>query len=138
MNVGCGRIRSFWCVVLPVGLAAACGAPQPSSTPSPVPTPAVVLPTVHELGHACAGVNLDAALAGDPTDPRVAWLKPDGAPNRIEIVFPPGFSARFSPHLEILDAVGVVVAREGDHIDGGCVISPSEADPLLVLWDGSP
>jgi hypothetical protein len=79
-------------------------------------------------------VGKGGVLTGDAHDPRVAWLENDFATGRTEIVFPPGFTARFSPRLEILNAAGLVVARAGDHIDGGCLTGlPSLDGPLLVL-----
>ena len=82
------------------------------------------LPTMATDSQACRGVGLDAVLTGDRSDPRVAWLVgPDGT-GRQDLIWPPGFSARFSPNLEVLDATGAVVLRAGDHVDGGCVASP--------------
>lgn len=43
----------------------------------------------------------------------------DIARHRFGIVWPPGFSARFSPGLEILDTSGAVVARQGTVSDAG-------------------
>ena len=40
---------------------------------------------------------------------------------RKELVWPPGYTARFSPELEILDASHRVRLVAGDMIDGGCV-----------------
>jgi hypothetical protein len=101
-------------------LLAACGA---------TPTPS--LPTVAEVGQACAGVGNDGTLAGSPTDPRVAWLVGSQG-GRKEIVWPPGFTARFDPDLAVLDASGKVVYRAGDRPGGGCVIGSSDS-PLLIL-----
>ena len=101
-------------------LLAACGA---------TPTPS--LPTVAELPQACAGIGNDGMLAGSPTDPRVTWLAgPQG--ERGEIVWPPGFTARFDPDLAVLDASGNVVYRAGDRPGGGCRIGSSDS-PLLIL-----
>jgi len=59
----------------------------------------------------CLWVGLDATLRGDPDDPDVAWLAYPGG--RVEVVWPPGYRARFAPRLEILDPRGRVVLREG-------------------------
>jgi len=68
----------------------------------------------------CAGVGLtDDVLHGAPGDPGTAWV--GSGERRIELVWPPGFVARFSPTLEVVDATGKVVLREGDPIGGGCV-----------------
>ncbi len=86
----------------------------------------------------CFGVGLDAVLSGSPTDPRVAWLTPapgsgwDPGTTELEIAWPSGYTARFAPRLEILDASGAIVLREGDAISGGCVIRAS-GRPLLQI-----
>jgi len=96
--------------------------PTPSSFPN--------LPTVPSAEVACAGISLNATLAGDPSDPRLAWLVQPGG-KRIDVVWPPGFTARFVPTLEILDAAGTVVFRAGDPIDGGCT-----GDRYLLIEPG--
>jgi hypothetical protein len=99
--------------------------------PSPRPTSTfgtLLLPTLDTRGNfPCAGVGTVAELTGDPNDPRVAWVVSSG--KRLDVVFPYGFSARFAPDLEVLDATGVVVARAGDRIDEGCVTG----GPMLIL-----
>jgi hypothetical protein len=40
--------------------------------------------------------------------------------SRREIGWDPGTSARFSPTLEVIGPGGVVVAREGSFVTGGC------------------
>jgi hypothetical protein len=103
-----------------------------NATPSPAPSEqpgTLALPTVDTRAFkGCAGVGVEAELAGDAKDPRIAWLVSNG--KRMDVVFPFGFRARFAPSLEVLNASGAVVARDGDHIDGGCVT----AGPLLILW----
>jgi hypothetical protein len=66
---------------------------------------------------------MDTTLAGDPSDPRLAWLIQPGG-KRLDVVWPPEFTARFVPTLEILDAAGDVVFRAGDPVDGGCTDNP--------------
>lgn len=116
-------------------LLVGCAAPV---TKSPVGSPTLetfALPTVNGASDACAGIGLvGATLTGDPHDPRVAWLKSPANGGRIDIVFPPGFSARFTPRLEILDAAGQVVARDGDPVEGGCDTGGGVGAPLLVFW----
>jgi hypothetical protein len=93
--------------------------------------PNPVLPTVQAAG--CRGVGLsNVTLAGDPKDSRVAWVVQNG--KRRDVVFPNGYSARFSPDLEILDESGHVVARGCDAIGGGCVTGSDAQGPLLILW----
>jgi hypothetical protein len=96
--------------------------------------PAIALPTLGNDGSNCRGVGLNAILAGDPRDPRVAWLAM-GDGRRQEIVWPVGFRAQFTPELEILDARGRVVLRAGDPVDSGCVIggAPDLREPLLIV-----
>jgi len=78
------------------------------------------------LGTTCAGVGLDAVVHGSPDDPRIAWLEnrlmiPAGAAGqRMDVEWPTGFRARFTPNLEILDGWGNVVLREGDAVGGAC------------------
>jgi hypothetical protein len=81
----------------------------------------------------CRGVGLDAVLRGSPDDPRVAWLEsaqalPPGFPSPsgppATIVWPAGYRARFTPKIEILDADGTVVLRDGDRVEGACVNDP--------------
>ncbi|HEX7950893.1 MAG TPA: hypothetical protein VF494_11135 [Candidatus Limnocylindrales bacterium] len=93
---------------------------------TPVPS-TFALPTVAVGG--CRGVMLNGTLRGDPADPRVAWLVQSG--QRVDVVFPAGYTARFSPTIEILDATGRVVARDNDMIGGAC---SRGTEPPLVLW----
>jgi hypothetical protein len=91
----------------------------------------LTLPTVRAGG--CRDVALpDATLTGDQGDPRVAWLIQNA--QRRDVVFPNGYTARFTPQLEILDASGRVVARAGDAVTGGCVTRSDAQGPLLILW----
>jgi hypothetical protein len=46
---------------------------------------------------------------------------------------PPGFTARFTPQLEVLNANGDVVAREGTGVTGGCMAGPGPNALLLIL-----
>ena len=96
-----------------------------------VTRPTLPLPTLASYNGGCRDVGLDATLAGSRTDPRVAWLLGPGG-SRHEIIWPPGFTARFDPNLAVLDADGVVVYRAGDRIEGGCVAGTAD-DPGLLL-----
>ncbi len=97
---------------------------RPSPKPS-LPDGLIALPTTNWLetpDTICAGVGLDAVLHGSPNDPYVAWLRSNGpGAGRIEVVWPAGYRARFSPNLEVLNDRGIVVLREGDAISGACV-----------------
>ena len=79
---------------------------------------------------ACAGVGFEGEyrLHGSPTDQRLVWMTfPDG--NRREVAWPLGYSARFTPDLELLDETGKVAGREGTLVTGGC-----ETPQAGVLW----
>ncbi|HJP89081.1 MAG TPA: hypothetical protein VJ850_08615 [Candidatus Limnocylindrales bacterium] len=73
----------------------------------------------------CGGVGFvgNFVLRGSAADPRQAWvIQPDG--RRMELVWPAGYSARFTPQLEVLDETSQVVAREGSIATGGCPMPP--------------
>lgn len=129
------RLRlARWQVLVLVGALLLAGCESVTSAPSPLPSGLYAVPTI-DTGKfdACAGVGLaDARLTGSPEDPRVAWLT--GKYGRKDVVFPAAFTARFTPDLEILDAGGKVVARDGQVIEGGCVTSGDPSGPLLILW----
>jgi len=110
------------------GLILACG---PVATP-PIPAPPaslisgeIALPTAKpvslpaDVPEACGGVGLQAVLRGDAHDRRVAWLVNDLG-TRVDVTWPPGYRARFVPGLEVLDAAGAVVLRDGDPVTGAC------------------
>ena len=88
----------------------------------------IALPTAEPLVlpsgviEACGGVGISAVLRGDPHDPRIAWLM-NNLGTRVNITWPPGYRARFDPGLEVLDAAGVVVLKDGDSVTGACVTS---------------
>lgn len=123
-------------VVLAVAVALALVAAACSSgpTPAPLPTSFVIdVPTLPAAGEGCRGIGIVGTLEGDPNDPRVTWLST--ADGRRELVWPAGYHARFYrfvANLEILDATGNVVHRQGDSIDGACVAGPA-GDPGSIL-----
>jgi hypothetical protein len=93
---------------------AACGAcamVTPSS--SGIPLPLAAFP------NACRGIGIDGTLHGDAADPRVAWLVVDGTRN--ELVWPPGYTARFDPSLTVVDSDGRPVFQDGDRVSGACL-----------------
>ena len=108
--------------------------PGPStSVPATNPPSAATatIRTVDVSGTVCGGIGInDGTLRGDPHDPRVAWLDL-GGPGTMDLVFPTGFTARFTPRLEILDANGQVRFRDGSAITGGCVWGEFD---LLIGW----
>lgn len=108
--------------------------PLPATAPEieTAPPPSAPIRTFDTSGpFACAGIGLiGATLQGDPHDPRVAWIavKDNGTRG---VIFPKGFTARFTPNLEILDGTGQVKFRAGDAIDGGCLWGQQD---LLIGW----
>jgi hypothetical protein len=72
-----------------------------ASTPHPtLPAGMLQLPTLDHEEQLCAGVGLGGmVLTGSPTDPRVAWLTGLDGTGRQEVVWQPGFTARFDPDL---------------------------------------
>jgi hypothetical protein len=122
----CRMLVSFAALGL-VALLAGC-----ALSPSPAGTAAFTLPTVSSADAACAGIGLlNETLAGDPSDPRLAWLVGPGG-QRLDVEWPLGFTAGFTPGLEIHDASGDVVFRAGDTVDGGCT-----GDPYLLIEPGT-
>lgn len=106
--------------------------PLVSCSLAPTPSPHR-LPTLASDNGGCRDIGLSGAeLAGSPEDPRVAWLDLDGG-GRREIVWPPGFTARFTPQLEVLDAAGSIVFRAGDSISGGCTAGPADNPAALLV-----
>jgi hypothetical protein len=140
-------LRWLACLVTPIALAAVFSAC--TSNPAPTaPGPARSLPnevswtiaplTPGELGLAteppasvslaCGGVGLDAIVAGEPTDPDLVWLvnqwPGSKSINRTDVVWPPGYRARFGPGLVVLDASDTVRLRAGDRVGGACQVLP--------------
>jgi hypothetical protein len=72
-------------------------------------------------------------IRGDATDPRFVWeVGPNGG--RQDVVWPAGYTARFTPKVEVLDPSGRVVLRDGDQLpDGGCAIGQSGANGVIFL-----
>lgn len=99
---------------------------KPSFSVAPLASGEIALPTERPVSlepgvaTACAGVGLGALLHGDASDARATWLVDTSNGTRIDVVWPPGYRARFAPDLEVLDASGVVVLRAGDAVTGGC------------------
>jgi hypothetical protein len=81
-------------------------------------------------------VGTDVVIHDSASDPRLTWVTAPGRDRRFEIVWPMGYSARFVPSLEVLDATGAVVAREGDHLGGWCR-TPSTPDDAAIWVEAS-
>lgn len=95
----------------------------------------IALPTLASWTGSCRGVGLsDAVLHGASDDARGAWLVTrDGV--RLDVVWPPGYRARFAPDLEVLDGGGTLRFREGDEPTGACTTGPDADGPLLLAPD---
>jgi hypothetical protein len=118
-------------VIALAAISAACGpAPPPTTAATSIPTVFVLPPA--PFPNACRGIGIDAVLVGGATDPRIAWLATARQGNK-ELVWPPGYVARFGPDLEIIDGTGRVVFRQGDKVTGGCVKGPPDALGSVLL-----
>ena len=126
-----GAMRSIVLIPLLFAISACAAPPPPSVAPPSAParppvSDTLALPTDPPIEMppgavaACGGIALSAVLDGDVADPRLAWLVADPG-RRVDLTWPPGYRARFTPHLEVLDARGVVVLKEGDPVSGACV-----------------
>jgi hypothetical protein len=62
----------------------------------------------------------------------VAWLESIESGQRLDVIWPAGFGARFDPELSVVDGEGNVVMSEGDVVEGGCVFD--EGVVLLGWW----
>lgn len=129
--------RPLAAVVLLVAMLGGCEA-APSASPSrslralgpgerPLP---VAVWRDGDRSYLCAGAGFGnrVELRGSPDDPRLAWGSRGN--QRLELVWPEGYSARFVPTLEVLDDAGKVIARDGDRITGGCLLG-DEGDWLV-------
>jgi hypothetical protein len=103
------------------------------STPSG--TSVFPLETVDPRLTICSGTHVSQLiLHGEPTNagsPRI-WASSGGQSDDVAIDWPPGFSARFLPKLEIVDAAGEVRAVEGDDL----VATSPFWHGLLVCFEG--
>ena len=120
-------------VAVAVLLVMAACAPSPSSVPLAAGEIALRTepPVSSGAVEACAGVAIGAVLHGATADPRAAWLIDDFSGTRIDVEWPPGYRARFTPNLEVLDASEVVVLKAGDPVTGACVVNAAPATLLL-------
>ena len=123
-------------------VAGCSSAPLPSATP--LPSGFVAIPTLSGQPPggwtpvACAGVGFaDSILHGDPTAAVPVWIEPlpPGPATTIEVVWPHGFSARFTPHLELLDSSGTLIAREGDRLTALGGSAKTETQWVLLEMD---
>jgi hypothetical protein len=121
--LGNAVIRRVLSIALLVICVVGCGTPAPSGGPIRALGPGERWLPVAEWGptQACGGVGYpgDVRLHGSPDDLRIVWMTwSDGS--RREIGWDLGTSARFNPTLEVIGPDGIVVAREGSFVTGGC------------------
>ncbi len=138
----------FATIALAAILVCACSTtPTPSgppATPSPAESPVVSTPVSPDTDLAlpemspglerepCAGLFTEGAvLRGDAADPRKAWLEWDPY-GRVELVWPVGYRARFTPALEIVAPDGRIVARGDQSITGVCVPEGGGTQPVFL------
>jgi hypothetical protein len=108
-------------------LLAGCGDRQPTSSTVP-------LPAGQAEPFVCRGVGGgEVLLRGSSSDPRLTWETALDGTGRQEIVWPPGYRARFVPDLEVLDPNGHVIARDGDRIPGGGCAAGRSGDPTGIV-----
>jgi len=125
-------VRSLTGVVLALALGLAlggCWTTSPSSPSRPLGPGERWLPIVDDHGGQllCGGVGFvgEFRLHGSAADPQLAWMtRPDGT--RQDLVWQVGYSARFTPQLEVLDQHGTVIASEGTLVTGGCGMGTAE------------
>jgi len=128
-------LRLFIAVAAFLGLTlVACAvAEEPTAIPSATvvirPLPLAPNPDI------CRGMGMDGLINGAPDDPRVAWII-TGFGRETPLVWPAGWTARFGPTLEIVDASGSVRFRRGDIVSGICLEGPPNAPSSLVMISG--
>jgi hypothetical protein len=133
--------------VLVVALLAGCAAGSPTPPLATLGPGEVALPEyLAEVGGApqlCAGVawvGFSVVVHGSRDDPALTWIVFGNDGHRENLLWPPGYRARFTPSLVVLDPTGQAVAREGEYATGGCpmlpggtlIDLPTKAQPLGV------
>jgi hypothetical protein len=135
-----GIVRT--CLIVMTSLAVGCSPAPPA--PTPVPSGFIDLPTLSGVAPdtggallACAGVGFsDSVLHGSQTAADKVWLEavdPFVSVGVAAVRWPAGFRARFAPTLELLDSIGVVVAREGDLLT--TIGGTHEPDGRFAIWE---
>jgi hypothetical protein len=110
-----------------VGLIALAAALNGCSTQQTLP--------VAQFPDRCRGVGIDGVLAGSVSDPRVTWLETEQG-GQLPLVWPPGWRARFSPDLQVLDDQGVVRMKAGDRVSSICEKGPAGDPSRVVMIEG--
>lgn len=76
-----------------------------------------------------SAIRIDADLHGDLADPRRTWAVDRTTGRRMELLWPFGYAARFSPAFALLDQSGIAIAADGYHLAWAC---PGANGVLLV------
>jgi len=97
--------------------------------------PPVILLPAHGGGPGCRGIGLGGVVRGDPQEPDVVWLEEPATGRRLdlELRWPPGTVARFTPEVEIVLDDGRVLYADGDEIAGGC--ATADFDVVNIVPD---
>jgi hypothetical protein len=142
-------VRVIRPLILIALVVAGCGIGPSGSLPPATPMPATPLPsgyvTISTLsGQTPEGPNpacadeyyYDAILHGDPTAEVPVWIEPlpefYADRGRVEVIWPFGFSARFTPDLELLDSEATIVGREGGRLHD--LAGRQETPTRWVIW----
>ncbi len=83
-------------------------------------------------GSCSVGVGRDATIHGSASDTSLAWAIDNTSGNRVELIWPVGYTAQFGPQLVVLDRDGKAVAHDGDLIIGSCLTRPEDGDAIAV------
>lgn len=94
------------------------------------------LPTNLDWRGLCGtGVGRDAVIHGSPDDARLTWATDRATGERLELLWPIGYSVTFAPALTVLNEQGRVVAHEGDLLIGSCIDDPADHGAIRVSGD---
>ena len=129
-------MTQFWLAGVVAIISLAAFAAWAAIAPNSLPTLPGVQPGPNAV---CAGVGLpDSVIHGDPAHRDLVWLVTSdplsgGSGRHLSVRWPAGFSARFTPNLELVDGNGQVVAREGDlpRRVGGA----EQDDGRVIVWE---
>jgi len=106
------------CALL-VLVMAACSPAMPTPDPSsPAAAPAAIRLVATDPRLPCDWIGFAMVLRGSPQQARPVWLESLDGARRMGTEWPAGYTARFTPGLEVVD--GATVLHEGDLVDGAC------------------
>ena len=114
--------------VLCVALLATSGCGSEDDAPAVADAPRVLDLPVYGQGIPCEWPGFAMVLHGSVTDPPWVWLESLDGKERLDVAWPPGYTARFTPALEVRDARDATVTREGDLVDGACRVDGNVAN----------